>query len=138
MTGVGSILSFDRLWRFASVGVVGTACDFTVLVALHELAGLSPVVAKVIAAEVAIVVMFAINEQWTFAQWGRSTPRARLRRLVTSNLVRTGGIAVATTVLWLLTTYYGFWYVSANAVGIACGFAVNYTLENLLTWRTHR
>jgi len=131
-------LQTRRFWQFAAVGIVGTTVDFSILIGLTEFLDVHPVLAKVVGAETAILVMFAINETWTFATWGAGTSRAILRRLVTSNLVRTGGIAVATGVLAALYTWYDVWYVYANGIGIACGFVVNYTLENLLTWRTHR
>ncbi|GAB3681267.1 GtrA family protein [Salinarchaeum chitinilyticum] len=131
-------LKFHRLWQFMAVGAVGTACDFAVLIGLVELFSTSPVLAKVVSAETAIVVMFAINERWTFASWGANDVVSILRRLGTSNLVRLGGLAVATVVLAVLTTQYDVSYVLANAVGIAAGFIVNYTMENLFTWQTHR
>lgn len=137
-SGLRATLRIDRLWQFGAVGLLGAVFDFAVLIALHELAAVDEVVAKVIAAEVAILVMFAVNERWTFANWGADGHRSVLRRLATSNLVRTGGIVVSTAVLWALVTYAGTWYVYANVVGIAAGFFVNYAFENLLTWRTHR
>lgn len=133
-----ALVQSGRLWRFAAVGVVGTACDFAVLIGLVELASFPPEAGKIVGAETAVIVMFVLNERWTFRTWGTNDRRALLRRLVTSNLVRLGGMAVAVTVLSILVRNYGFSYVLANAVGIACGFVVNYTFENLLTWRTHR
>lgn len=131
-------LQFHRLWQFMAVGAVGTACDFAVLIGLVELFSTSPVLAKVVSAETAIVVMFAINERWTFASWGSNDVVSILRRLVTSNLVRLGGLTVATAVLAVLTVRYDVSYVLANGAGIAAGFIVNYTMENLFTWQTHR
>ncbi|WP_248516127.1 GtrA family protein [Salinarchaeum laminariae] len=131
-------LKFNRLWQFMAVGAVGTACDFAVLIGLVELFSTSPVVAKIVSAETAIVVMFVINERWTFASWGANDLVAVFRRLLTSNVVRLGGLAVATVVLAVLTVQYDVSYVLANGAGIATGFIVNYTMENLFTWRTHR
>jgi len=131
-------IQFTRIWQFVAVGAVGTACDFAVLIGLVELFDVWPVAAKIVSAETAIVVMFAINETWTFANWGVDTIRGVVRRLLTSNLVRLGGMGVATVVLAILTTQYGVSYILANAAGIAAGFTVNYMMENLFTWRTHR
>ncbi|AGN02685.1 GtrA family protein [Salinarchaeum sp. Harcht-Bsk1] len=137
-TAFADAIQFTRIWQFVAVGAVGTACDFAVLIGLVELFDVWPVAAKIVSAETAIVVMFAINETWTFASWGVDTFRGILRRLLTSNLVRLGGMAVATVVLAILTTQYGVSYILANAAGIAAGFTVNYMMENLFTWRTHR
>jgi len=128
----------ERIWQFVAVGFVGTGCDFAVLISLVELFETPLLFAKVAGAESAIVVMFVINERWTFASWGSDAPRMLLRRLLTSNLVRLGGIVVATSVLLALTTLYGVPYVLANGVGIGAGFIVNYLMENLFTWQTHQ
>jgi putative flippase GtrA len=131
-------VEFQRLWQFIAVGTVGSACDYAVLIGLVELFAAPLVVAKIVSAEAAVLLMFAINETWTFSTWGANSLRGILRRLATSNLVRVGGIAVATAVFLVLTTQYGVSYLVANAVGIAAGFTINYTMENLFTWRTHR
>lgn len=131
-------ISRDRIWRFVAVGGFGALCDYAVLIALVELWDVTLELAKIAGAEVSIVVMFLINERWTFARWGKTSPTALLRRLLTSNLVRIGGIVVAVVVLSVLVRGFGVSYLIANAVGIAAGFVVNYVAENLLTWRVHR
>ncbi|GAA0680705.1 GtrA family protein [Natronoarchaeum mannanilyticum] len=135
---VRAMLSSGRLLRFATVGVAGTTVDFAILIALVELHAFPPAIAKLVGAETAIIVMFLVNEHWTFSEWGRSGIRPLLRRLLTSNLVRTGGLVVATGVLALLVYYGDVQYLLANAVGIACGFVVNFLAESYFTWRVHR
>lgn len=132
-----AILVGERLWQFAVVGVLGTACDTAVLFALYEFRGLPLEVAKVVGAEVAIVLMFLLNEHWTFSGIGAAGWTSLLRRLLTSNLVRAGGITVAVVVLSLLVRWFGIPYLIANLIGIGCGFVVNFTAESLLTWRVH-
>lgn len=135
---VGELLSVVRMGQFLSVGVVGAVCDNAVLVALVELAGLGPTLAKVGSAETAILLMFVLNEHWTFAGTGEASRRGVVRRLLTSNVVRLGGAATALVVLHVLTTRFGVWYLAANVVGIGVGFVVNYVFESLLTWRVTR
>lgn len=136
-----------RLWQFAVVGGIGFVVDQSVLLSLVELTDLAVVVrgtdvtlevAKVVAAEAAIVVMFLVNDRWTFEAFGETDARSQLRRLARSNLVRVGGIVVATVVLSLLVRQGGLNVAVANAIGILCGFAVNYTFETLYTWRIGR
>lgn len=129
-----SLVTSGRLLRFASVGLVGTAVDFAILVSLVEFWGLWLELSKIISAETAILVMFALNESWTFSEWGDSGYRSVVRRLGTSNLVRLGGISVATIVLSLLVRLSAIPYLLANAVGIACGFSVNFLAESYFTW----
>lgn len=132
-----SLVSGGRLLRFASVGLLGTAVDFSVLVALVELRDVPIELAKVAGAETAIIVMFALNERWTFSQWGANGIRPLCRRFGTSNVVRLGGLIVATVVLSTLVRLFGVPYLLANAIGIGCGFVVNFLAESYFTWSVH-
>lgn len=131
-----ALRSRRRLLRFAVVGGVGFAVDQAVLISLIELVDAPLELAKVASAEAAIVVMFVVNDRWTFARWGAVGVRAQARRLAKSNAVRIGGIAVSVVVLSALVRLAGVPYPVANAIGIGFGFLVNYTLESLVTWRT--
>jgi len=142
LTGTRSILrgllSGQRIAQFVAVGVAGSATDMGALGALHGAGGVALLPAKVVAAELGILVAFALNDQWTFGSEGLAGRRALLRRLLTSNAIRVGGIAVATVILVVLNVEFGVWYVSANAAGLAAGGTVNYVLEALLAWRIHQ
>jgi len=134
-----------RFGRFAGVGAVGAICDNAVLLALAT-AGVTPELAKFVGIETAIVVMFVLNERWTFADAGRPGPGPALRRLATSNAVRVGGIAVQLAVFSavyrllhvdLSASGIDLWLLVASGAGICCGMVVNYVTESLLTWRVH-
>ncbi|WP_331232547.1 GtrA family protein [Natronorarus salvus] len=129
------LVSRVRLVKFALVGALGALVDTLVLGIGYTLVGLPIWGAKFVGAETAILVMFVVNERWTFADAGLSGFGALSRRLVRSNLVRVGGIAVATVVLVVLYRQVGVPWPLANLVGIGCGFLFNYTLESVYTWR---
>ncbi|AGB36431.1 GtrA family protein [Natronococcus occultus] len=133
-----ALLSATRFTQFASVGLVGATVDNAVLVLLVELTVLGPVLAKVIAWEFAIAVIFVINERWTFASHGAWTGRALGWRFLRSNLVRFAGFLVTLGVLTVLVYGFDVWYLAANVVGMGIGFFVNYTCESLYTWKVHR
>jgi len=142
--GLRELLSGVRFAEFASVGAVGAALDTTLLLVLAGPLGVATWLAKLASAEAAILLMFAVNERWTFADEG--DPAGWPRRLLKSNLVRVGGVLVATAVVTGLDRYvdvaiplYGFdlWLVFANGAGIATGLLVNYVAESLVTWRVH-
>lgn len=135
--GFENLLSGVRFGQFLSVGVVGLAFDTMVLFLLTDVASVAPVPAKLASAETSIVVMFLLNEQWTFSRWGESTAPELGRRLIKSNVVRVGGVAVATTVMYVLYNWFGVWPVLGNFVGVGAGFVVNYLFESLFTWRVH-
>lgn len=134
-----------RMGKFASVGAVGAICDNLTLLVLAT-AGITPELAKFAGIEVAIVVMFLLNERWTFSEAGAPGPVAFLRRLATSNLVRVGGIAVQLVVFSVVYRRFhvevlllgvDFWLLVASGLGIVSGMVVNYVTESLLTWRVH-
>lgn len=135
---VRGLASPDRIAQFVAVGTVGTAVDILLLWLLHGVLSMGLVPGKLIAAETSFLVMFVINERWTFADFGQATPRARIRRFARSNTVRIGGLITATVILVFLTETTGMWYMLANGIGIAVGFVVNYSAECLFTWRVHR
>lgn len=132
---VRALWSVVRIGQFASVGAIGAVIDVTTLAAVVEFTGIGPLVGKLIAAETAILVMFVINEHWTFADFGRSSAGDLVRRFVKSNTVRIGGTATAFLTLYLLHSVVGIWYLAANVAGIGLGFFVNYAFESLFTWR---
>lgn len=132
------LASAVRFGQFLSVGVVGMLFDTAVIFLLTDLWNVGPFPAKLASAETAIIVMFVLNERWTFSRWGQASSAALLRRFLKSNLVRSGGVAVATAVLLVLNTWFGVWVVLANVIGIGVGFVVNYVFESLFTWKVHR
>lgn len=132
-----------RLGKFASVGLVGATVDLSISTTLTLAGVLSPVVAKLIGAEAAIVAMFLINDRWTFPAYGSNGLRAKLYRLLRSNLVRSGGLAVQLLVVFVLTrqdvvvTVAGtnVWDALTMPIAIGSAFLINYVAESLFTWR---
>jgi len=140
---VASLLSAGRFGRFASVGVVGAAFDVTTSTLLSEL-GVYPELAVFVGIEVAVVVMFLLNDNWTFAGQGAAGLRAALGRLLRSNLVRAGGILVQLATFRLVFRVVALdldvagldgWFVVSKVAGIGTGMIVNYVAESLVTWR---
>lgn len=132
---IDSILDLEYISQFLSVGVVGAVFDNLVLFTVVELTAVQPLLAKGLSAECSIVLMFVINEYWTFAGYGANGHRGLLRRLLTSNVVRLGGLVVGFAVLFVLHNLFGVWYLAANVIGIAVGAVVNYLFESLFTWQ---
>ena len=140
---VASLLSAGRFGRFASVGVVGAAFDVTTSTLLSEL-GVYPELAVFVGIEVAVIVMFLLNDNWTFAGQGAAGLRAAFGRLLRSNLVRAGGILVQLATFRLLFRVVALdldvagidgWFVVSKVAGIGTGMVVNYVAESLVTWR---
>ena len=95
---------------------------------------------KLIGAELAIISMFLLNENWTFLEDGLNGKYQRLIRFIKSNIVRSVGVMVATGVMVTIVGRMGAehgWVglISANIIVILVGLVVNYTLESLITWQ---
>ncbi len=141
-----SLVSAVRFGQFVSVGAVGATFDVVTLVALTEFVGLSAAVANVLSIETAVLVMFVVNERWTFANHGADTAGALGRRLVRSHVVRAGGSTLQ--YLLFVAVFYRFsvefsvagvdlWLVAVKGGAIALAMLVNYVMESLFTWRVH-
>ncbi|WP_058367158.1 GtrA family protein [Haloparvum sedimenti] len=140
---VATLASGTRFGQFVSVGVVGFGFDIVTSTALEAL-GVFPELAAFVGIEVAVVVMFLLNDRVTFAEEGLAGIGPTLRRLAKSNLVRAGGIAVQLLVftalyrgiaLPLTVSGIDLWFVASRAGGVGVGMLVNYVAESLLTWR---
>lgn len=109
--------------------------DMGILTFFVELGDITPTIAKIGSAEVAIIIMFVLNEYWTFNGTGEESTKSLLHRFARSNIVRWGGAGVALVILHILTTTFAVWYLLANAIGIGVGVIFNYVFESLITWK---
>jgi len=142
-----ALISGVRFGQFVSVGAIGAAFDVTTLLVLTELAGLSAAVANVASIETAILVMFTVNEHWTFADEGADDGRSLARRLVRSHVVRAGGSTLQyvlfvgvfyTVTVDLAVAGVDLWLVAVKGGAIAVAMLVNYVFESIFTWQVHR
>lgn len=119
--------------RFCVVGLVGAAVDTTLLGALHEAAELDVRLAKVAAAEVALVGNFILNEAWTFRgqSGGTSGMAGRFARF---HAICLTGMAMSVVILWMLHAHAGFPVVASNAVAIVLVSMWNFTLSRRFGW----
>lgn len=134
-----------RMGQFLGVGAIGAAVDLSVSSLLTLGAILPAEWAKLVGAEIAIVLMFLINDRWTFSDHGATGLVPKLRRLVKSNVVRSAGLFIQFVVVYTLTRVgvtvivagTDLWPLITLPIAIGCAVAVNYVAESLLTWRVH-
>lgn len=135
---INSLVSGLRIGQFLSVGILGAGVDTGTLTVLTTYFGVSTIIAKIASAEVAILIMFYVNDRWTFSEFrGKETPHL-LWRFLRSNIVRIFGVGIATMVLLILVKQFSVWVPLANIIGIVVGFVVNYLAESIFTWRVLR
>jgi putative flippase GtrA len=126
--------------------LLGAVCKSIIVAMLTIFATADPLQAKIVGVEISISIMFLINDVYTFSNEGKSRLRNRITRWIRSHIVRSGGIIVSFSVLWVLTTQIGvqivlygadFWPTIANLIGIGFALMINYTAESLFTWKVH-
>ncbi len=125
---------FLRLIKFSIVGVIGAGINTGFLWVLTDFAGLFYLYSSVVAIEIAIIMQFLMNDRWTFKERKTTHAGQFIKRILKSNLWRSGGLAVNIGILYLLTEYMDVYYLLSNIFGIICAFLLNYILESRLTW----
>lgn len=126
------LMDLKRTLKFSFTSVVGLGIENLLLFLMVELVALPLIAAKLLGAEVSIATMFVLNNRYTY----QGEPGRLLTRFLKSNLVRAGGVFIATAVLIVLESY-GVWYLIANVIGVCVGFLFNYGLETAFTWKEH-
>lgn len=140
-----ALMSTTRFGKFVSVGAVGAICDTLILLLLVEKIGLLEEVAVLIGIESSILIMFLINDNWTYS----STDNIRTlpRRLLRSHTVRVVGALTQLIVFTIIYRSYfmqlefsgvDLWLLVAKGFGIGFGMLLNYTFESLFTWSIHK
>ncbi|AFK18388.1 GtrA family protein [Haloferax mediterranei ATCC 33500] len=140
---LSALTSGTRFGKFVSVGAVGAVFDLSLSSLLIVFFGIAGELAKLAGAELAIVVMFLINDRWTFAGAGADHLTAKVRRFLKSNLVRSGGLAVQVLVVRALgeipleipVAGIDLWKLVPLPIAIGASMLLNYVAESLFTWR---
>lgn len=118
--------------KFAIVGALGTVVNLVLLALLVEHSLTSPVTASVIATEISVIHNFLLNNFWTFG--ARRSGNSLFDRFFQFNLLAAGSILVNGAVVALLVQL-DLWYLAAQAIGIACTWAINFFCANRLIFR---
>lgn len=117
----------NQIVKFAIVGIIGLSIENSILYIVVDYIG--PTAGKLLSAEISIIVMFFLNENWTYSK----SPGHVIKRFFRSNIVRSGGVIIATATF--LTLYNaGIPLLLSNTIGIGAGFSANYIFETLYTW----
>ena len=117
-----------RVLKFGIVGGTGAAVNVSALYLLSRWAGLPLVAASALAVELAVISNYLLNDTWTFG--ARSPALSRFAKFNASSLV---GLVLNVLCVWLLTRL-GLYFLLANLIGIAVGFAANYTFSVSWVW----
>lgn len=123
---------WERLVRFAMVGLSGTAVNIAALLVLVRMYRWPHLPSAGLATEAATLNNFLWNDRWTF----RDTPRSRnaVQRAGLYHLATLGGVLVALAIFACAEKWLSWNYFLADALGIASGMAFNYVTNCRFTW----
>jgi putative flippase GtrA len=117
-----------RILKFACVGCIGVGVNTGALYIFSRWLNLPLATASALAVELAVIGNYLMNARWTFA-----TRVASFRRFAKFNLASLFGLGLNVMIVWVLTRF-GIYFLAANLLGIAAGFASNYALSSIWVW----
>ena len=125
-----------RALKFNIVGWMGMPVNMGMLYLLKDVAGFPLILASVIAIETAIVHNYIWHRHWTWAHRNRGERPPFFKQLIAYN-VATGlvDLVVNVSVLWVLTTFFGVYYLISNAAGMILGPLIKFWLNEKVIFR---
>jgi len=128
----------SRLFRFCVVGASGVLVDMGFLYLLSDpsMLGWGLTRSKFVAAEVAMLTNFLLNDAWTFGDVAQKVPgiRAKARRFLAFNLICSIGLGLNILILNVLFNYFGMNRYIANALAILLVTLWNFAMNRMLNW----
>lgn len=137
LTHISSLFSRSgelyRFLKFCVVGGGGAVLNLVVLYALTE-AGMWYFLSGIIATEVTVLSNFVWNRTWTFKDRRTRGLKSILKALYRDHAVRFVGIVLNLAALWILTGFFGLYYLVSGAIGTVLALLWNYSGNQWWTW----
>jgi dolichol-phosphate mannosyltransferase len=136
---LASKFGFDliRFIKFGIVGGSGILVNMGFLWFFTEIAGLYYLISSVLAIALAMINNFIWNDRWTWRDRGEPGIKAYLSRIIKFIVVSSIAAYIGNLgVLWILTHYFHVYYLISNLIGIAVGTALNYSVNNIWTFKS--
>ena len=124
---------FHRFLKFCAVGAVGAVLNLAVLYSLTEL-GVFYLISGLLGIEAGLLSNFFLNRSWTFKDRQGRGLRYMLTALYRDHAVRFVGIVLNILILWILTSFFGLYYLLSQIIGIAVAMLWNYGGNQWWTW----
>lgn len=104
---------------------------------LTEMAGLYYLFSSLVAIEIALINNYVLNDLWTWHDRGKAGKREYFKRMLQYHVTASAAMLTNISVLWILTEVAGIYYLGSNVIGILCGAALNFFVNDRWTFR-HR
>lgn len=126
---------WKRVFKFGIVGISGIVINLGILFLLVEFFTMNKDLASPIAIEISILSNFILNDLWTFGSIEDQKVSGRWNRLVAFNFVSVGGAVINYVIFLMLTTWFAFYYLAAQLIGIMIAFVWNFLVNRRVTWK---
>jgi len=133
-------IGFDptRFIKFGIVGGSGILVNMGFLWFFTEIVGLYYLISSVLAIGLAMISNFIWNDLWTWRDRGEPGVKAYLTRMAKFILVSSIAAYIGNLgILWILTHFFHIYYLISNLIGIAVGTALNYSVNNIWTFKSN-
>lgn len=124
-----------RFLKFSIVGGIGLVVNTVALYLLTTFVFGERLYlfAAALSLEISIINNFLLNEYWTFRD--RTAGGGFFTRMVKFHGSRTAGFFTTLAVLFVLTEWFGVFYLISNIVSVLVGMAINYLTSNYWVWQ---
>lgn len=122
-----------RFVQFATVGALGALLNIFILYLLTS-NGVHYLISGAIAIELSFIFNFFINMAWTFEDVEFKSLTGVLMALLRDHGVRSVGMGVNLSLLWLFTDVLGLYYLLSQLVGAGIVAVWNFAGNILWTW----
>jgi dolichol-phosphate mannosyltransferase len=127
--------SFAMMLKYCIVGFSGVIVNMGVLYALTEWFGIYYLVSSVFAVELSIINNFIWNDRWTFVDTFGTHANPIRTRIIMYHVISAVGALANIVLIYILTSWFGVYYIHSNAIAIIGVFVINYLLNSRVTWK---
>lgn len=122
--------------KFNLVGWLGMVVNSGCLYFFKGILGVPLIPASLLSIEIAIIHNFIWHRYWTWKDRKSDHPLPFLKQLIVYNLM-TGlvDLVVNVTILWVLTTFFGVYYLIANIAGMIMGPFIKFWLNEKIIFK---
>jgi len=120
-----------RFIKFCIVGAVGAVIHLGLLYFLTEFVHIWYMISATLGFTAAVVNNFVWNKYWTFGDRAPEIPR----QFASFFIISVVSLAVNLSVLYVLTEFFGIWYMVAQVVAILVALSNNYLGNKKFTFK---
>lgn len=118
------------IFKYAIVGILGTATHIGILTILVECFSLNPLLGSTLGFLVTLVESYLLNYYWTFK--AKTNHAQAISRYFAVSVF---GLLLNTLIMYLAIDYFRIWYLYGQILVIFCVPLSNYFLNKIWTFR---